>query len=110
MDLYMTMHQKLHTTLSSVKILYHIGAKEALLGWVSLIAPVVYSLASDVLSFVIYSTCEKKTQQKYHYRTVLPLKGDGTDDGTEEYFKSTLRYFEGTLAVFPRYPTVEVRC
>lgn len=35
MDLYMTMHQKLHTTLSSVKILYHIGAKEALLGWVS---------------------------------------------------------------------------
>ena len=45
MDLYMTMHQKLHTTLSSVKILYHIGAKEALLGWVSLIAPVVYSRA-----------------------------------------------------------------
>ena len=30
----MTMHQRLHTTLSSVKILYHIGAKEALLGWV----------------------------------------------------------------------------
>jgi hypothetical protein len=33
MELYMTMHQRLHTTLSSVKILYHIGAKEALLGW-----------------------------------------------------------------------------
>ena len=33
MELYMMMHQQLHS--SAVKILYHIGSKEALLGWVS---------------------------------------------------------------------------
>ena len=35
MDLYMVMHHKLHSSSTPLKILYHIGNKEALLGWVS---------------------------------------------------------------------------
>ena len=50
----------------------------------------------------VYTVLVKKTQQKYRYRTVLPMKGNGTSDSTEEYFKSTVRYlvkvFEGTSA------------
>ena len=34
-ELYMLMHQKLHSRSWPIKILYHVGDKEALLGWVS---------------------------------------------------------------------------
>ena len=50
MDLYMLMQQKL--TSSAVKILYHIGAKEALLGWVSGLSLVSTTVASTL--YIIY--------------------------------------------------------
>ena len=53
-----------------------------------------------------YSTCKKKQQRKYRYHMVLPMKGNGTGDSTEEYFKSTVRYFEDSATVHRMYSTV----
>ena len=47
-----------------------------------------------------------KTQQKFRYHTILPMKGNGIGDSTKEYCNSTVAYFEGSAVVLGKYSTV----